>query len=665
MIPELGTFALTVALGLALVQAGLALAGAARGRADWMAVASPAAWGQLGCVALAYACLTWSFLNHDFSVLYVANHSNTLLPVFYRVAGVWGGHEGSLLLWLLVLGLWTVAVAAWSRTLPVVFRARVLGILGLVSIGFLAFTLFTSSPFERIFPAPLDGRDLNPLLQDPGMVIHPPLLYTGYVGLSVAFALAIAALLGGRLDAAWARWSRPWTLVAWLFLGSGITLGSWWAYKELGWGGWWFWDPVENASLMPWLVATALIHSLAVTEKRGTFKAWTVLLAITAFALALLGTFLVRSGALTSVHAFANDPTRGLFLLGFMLVVVGGSLTLYALRARHIRSDAAFALFSRETLLLANNVLLMVACAAVLIGTLYPLALDALGLGKISVGPPYFNAIFAPLTLGLALLVGLGPLVAWRRGDPAAVARRVRVAALAAVALGAVAVWALTDTRELIVLVTVVLALWIAFTAMTGIVGRVRNRPGPLFARLAQIPRGFYGMHLAHLGLAVSMVGVAGVTSHEMETFQRLSPGDTVETAGYSWRFDGVRRAGGPNFDAVEGQVVVSREGRIVAVLHPQKRHYPVRDEIMTQAGISAGFTRDLFATLGEAVDGGNAWVVRLHYKPLVRWIWLGAILMALGAGLAASDRRYRVELRHRAAAAVPARRTAAGEALS
>jgi cytochrome c-type biogenesis protein CcmF len=646
VIPELGTFSLILALGLAVIQAVLPLAGAAYRRLDWMAVAAPAAWGQLACVTLAYACLTHAFLTHDFSVLYVANHSNTLLPFFYRVAGVWGGHEGSLLMWLLMLALWTVAVAAWSRSLPVVFRARVLGVLGLVSIGFIAFTVFTSNPFERIFPPPLDGRDLNPLLQDPGMVIHPPLLYMGYVGLSVAFAFAIAALLGGRLDAAWARWSRPWTLGAWLFLGAGIMLGSWWAYKELGWGGWWFWDPVENASLMPWLVATALIHSLAVTEKRGTFKAWTVLLAIAAFSLALLGTFLVRSGALTSVHAFATDPTRGLFLLGFMGVVVGGSLVLYALRARHIRSDAAFALFSRETLLLANNVLLMVACAAVLLGTFYPLAMDALNLGKISVGPPYFNAIFAPLTLGLALLVGLGPAVAWRRGDMGAVARRLRAAALAAVAIGALAVWLLSDSSRLVVLVTVWLALWILFTALTGILERVRHRSGPLPTRLAQIPRGFWGMHLAHVGLAVSMVGVAVVTSHESETFHRMFPGETVEAAGYRWTFGGVRPARGPNFEAVEGQVVVSRGDRIVAVLYPQKRHYPVRDEVMTQAGIRAGLNRDLFTALGDPV-GGDAWVVRLHYKPMVRWIWLGAILMILGAGLAASDRRYRVALRY------------------
>ncbi len=652
MAPEIGTFALTLALGLALVQVVLPLAGATCRRSAWMAVAAPAAWGQLACIALAYVCLSYSFVTHDFSVLFVANNSNTALPFFYRVAGVWGGHEGSLLLWMFVLAVWTVAVAAWSRPLPTVFRARVLGILGLVSVGFIAFTLFTSNPFERIFPVPADGRDLNPLLQDPGMVIHPPLLYIGYVGLAVPFALSIAALLGGRLDAAWARWSRPWTLVAWLFLGIGIALGSWWAYKELGWGGWWFWDPVENASLMPWLVATALIHSLAVTEKRGTFKAWTILLAITGFTLALLGTFLVRSGALTSVHAFANDPTRGLFLLAFMLVVIGGSLFLYALRARQIRNDVAFSLFSRETFLLANNVLLMVACAAVLLGTLYPLALEALGLGKISVGPPYFNSVFVPLALGLAFLIGIGHLVAWRRGDPLAVARWLRTAALAAMTLAAVIVWALSDTAQLVVIVTVSLALWIVLSTVVGIRDRLQRRSGPLLERLVQIPRGYYGMHLAHVGLAVSMVGIAVVTSHEVEAFHRIGPGESVEAAGYTWHFEGVRTVEGPNFQAVEGRVAVTRKDRLITVLFPQKRHYPVRDEVMTQAGISAGLGRDLFATLGDQVGGGD-WVVRLHYKPLVRWIWLGAILMAAGAALAASDRRYQLSLRQPAPAPI------------
>ncbi|MEX0729374.1 MAG: heme lyase CcmF/NrfE family subunit [Aquisalimonadaceae bacterium] len=661
MIPELGNFALVLALGLALIQSGFCLAGAAMRRTDWMAVGTPATWGMLGCAALAYACLTYSFVANDFSVLFVAEHSNSGLPLFYRVAGVWGGHEGSLLLWILLLAGWTLAVAAWSGSLPLVYRARVLGILGLVSVGFLAFTILTSNPFDRLFPVPADGQDLNPLLQDPGMVIHPPMLYVGYVGMSVVFALSIAALMGGRLDAAWARWSRPWTLVAWLFLALGIALGSWWAYKELGWGGWWFWDPVENASLMPWLVATALIHSLAATEKRGTFKAWTVLLAIAGFSLSLLGTFLVRSGALTSVHAFANDPARGIFLLGFMVIVVGGSLALYTMRARQIRSDVTFALFSRETLLLANNVLLMVACAAVLIGTLYPLLLDAFGMGRISIGPPYFNAIIAPLALFLAALMGLGPLTAWRQADAVALARRLRFAALGSVALAAVVVVLLSDTARLIVIVTVALALWIVLTSVMGIHGRVRLRQGSLLQGLRGIPRGFYGMHLAHVGFAVSMLGIGVVTTHEVETFHRLSPGETVETAGYTWRFDGVSNVQGPNYSAVEGRVVVSRGDSPVTVLRPQKRHYPVRDEIMTQAGINAGFGRDLFATLGERVGEDGAWVVRLHYKPLVRWIWLGAIFMAVGGALAASDRRYRLELRQRAHADIPSNAAAAG----
>jgi cytochrome c-type biogenesis protein CcmF len=641
MVPELGNFALIVALGLALAQSVLPLAGAARGNVRWMAVARPAAWGQLGCIAIAYAALTYAFVVNDFSVQFVAANSNSALPLFYRISGVWGGHEGSLLLWMLALSGWTVAVAVWSRGLPLAFIARVLGVLGLVSIGFLLFTILTSNPFDRLFPVPFDGRDLNPLLQDPGMVIHPPLLYMGYVGFSVAFALAIAALLGGRLDAAWARWSRPWTVMAWMFLGLGIAIGSWWAYKELGWGGWWFWDPVENASLMPWLVGTALIHSLAVTEKRGTFKAWTVLLAIAAFSLSLLGTFLVRSGALTSVHAFATDPTRGLFLLGFMIVVVGGSLTLYAWRARHIRTEGQFGLFSKETLLLANNVILMVACAAVLLGTFYPLIMDGLGLGMISVGPPYFNAIFAPLTLALAALVGVGSLVAWKQGDALAMARRLRWAALTAVALAAVLLVVFAGTPRLIVLVSLALALWIVFTAIEGIWGRLRNRAS-LTQGLRQIPRGYYGMHLAHVGLAVAIIGVAVVTTYESESFQRMSPGESVEAAGYTWRFDGVRRVQGPNWEAVEGQVTVARDERVVAVLRPQKRHYPVRDEVMTQAAIHAGLGRDIFATLGDPL-GEGAWLVRLHYRPMVRWIWLGAILMAIGGVLAATDRRYRL----------------------
>ncbi|HEY8068372.1 MAG TPA: heme lyase CcmF/NrfE family subunit [Burkholderiales bacterium] len=645
MIPELGHFALIVALAIALTQAVLSLTGAARGIPGFIAVARPGAQGQFVFVAIAFGCLAWSFYSNDFSVLNVASNSNSSLPAHYRIAATWGSHEGSLLLWVLMLSVWMVAVSVFSRSLPDDMVARVLGVMGLIAVGFLSFMLFTSNPFERLLPAAADGRDLNPLLQDPAMVIHPPMLYMGYVGFSVAFSFAIAALLDGRLDAAWARWSRPWTTAAWMFLTVGIMLGSFWAYYELGWGGWWFWDPVENASFMPWLIGTALIHSLAVTEKRGAFKSWTVLLAIFAFSLSLLGTFLVRSGVLTSVHAFATDPKRGVFILCFLALVIGGSLALYAWRAPRAAPGGRFELLSRESMLLANSVLMLVACAAVLLGTLYPLFLDALGLGKISVGPPYFESVFAPLMAPAILLAGIGPLVAWRSGDAAQLARRLRWAAIAAL-LGALFVPLLFGRWALLTSGGLLLALWILGGALTALVLKIKSN--------AKITRAFAGMLLAHAGIGVFILGVTLVKSYESERDLRMAPGDTVMLGGYAFRFDGVKEVAGPNYAAVRGAINVQRDGRQVADLAPEKRIYRVQRNPMTEAAINGGVTRDLYVSLGEAAGPeGTAWTVRIHVKPFVKWIWSGCLLMALGGLLAASDRRYRASSRRREEAPV------------
>ncbi len=642
MIPELGHFALIIALCLAIVQGVVPLVGAQRGVAEWMLVAVPAAKAQFVFVLIAFGCLMYAFIVRDFSVLYVATNSNSALPVAYRVAAVWGAHEGSLLLWALILAMWTFAVAALSGTLPLQFRARVVAVMGLVSIGFLLFMLTTSNPFARLLPAPMEGRDLNPLLQDPGLVIHPPLLYMGYVGLVVPFSFAIAALLEGRVDALWTRWSRPWTALAWVFLTSGIALGSWWAYYELGWGGWWFWDPVENASFMPWLVATALIHSLAVTEQRNAFKAWTVLLAIFAFSLSLLGTFLVRSGVLVSVHAFASDPERGLFILIFLVIVVGGALSLYAWRARQITDTGTFQLLSRETLLLCNNVLLVVSCASILLGTLYPLILDALQLGKISVGPPYFDRVFVPLMLPLAVLLGLGPFARWRKDSPAGLARRMRLSLIGTVALfGLAAVW-LGGKATLMTLVGILVAIWVAFSTVQLLVSRLVHKRRVLDG-VRRLPRAVLGMALAHLGVAVFIVGVTLTTSQSVERDVRLAPGQKQTLAGYEFEFEGTANALGPNYTAERGTIVVNRDGRPIATLYPEKRHYPIQEQPMTEAAIAPGLTRDLYVALGEAVDGGSAWTLRLYVKPFIRWIWLGALMMALGGLIAATDRRYRI----------------------
>ncbi len=635
MTPELGHLALILALLVAVVQSVLPLIGAHRGHAGWIAIARPAAQAQFLLIAFAFGCLMHAFVVNDFSVQYVANHSNSKLPLAYRASAVWGGHEGSLLLWVLMLAGWSFAVSVLSRQLPQAMVARVLGVLGLVSIGFLLFMLLTSNPFDRLLPGARDGADLNPLLQDPGLVVHPPLLYMGYVGFSVAFAFAIAALLAGRLDAAWARWSRPWTNVAWLFLTLGLALGSYWAYYELGWGGWWFWDPVENAAFMPWLVGTALIHSLAVTEKRGSFKNWTVLLAIAAFSLSLLGTFLVRSGVLTSVHAFATDPERGIFILAFLVIVIGSSLTLFAWRAAKVSMGGSFALFSRETLLLINNVLLAVACGSVLLGTLYPLLIDALGMGKLSVGPPYFNAVFVPIMLPLLFLMAVGPLARWKHADARDMAQRLRLAALIAVVAGVGLPFLVGEWTPLVAL-GLLLAVWIAASSLFQIRERLRS---------GWPPRSYWGMHIAHLGIAVFVVGVTMVQGYEVEKDVRMAMGDTVEMGGYTFRLDGVRQVEGPNYIAQRGDVALLKDGVELRHLHPEKRNYFSSQMPMTETAIDTGFTRDLYVSLGEALDEkGSAWSVRVYYKPFVTWIWGGCLLMALGGGIAAADRRYRLK---------------------
>jgi cytochrome c-type biogenesis protein CcmF len=646
MVPEVGQFALILALLLALTQATLPLIGAARGNRSWIALAVPAGQAQFIFVAIAICCLGYSFITNDFSVLNVATNSNSQLPLHYRLAATWGSHEGSLLLWTFMLGLWTVAVSLFSRHLPDDMVARVLSVMGIVSVGFLLFMLLTSNPFTRQFPVPADGRDLNPLLQDPAMVAHPPMLYMGYVGFSVAFAFAISALISGRLDATWARWSRPWTTVAWMFLTCGIALGSWWAYYELGWGGWWFWDPVENASFMPWLVGTALIHSLAVTEKRGGFKSWTVLLAIGAFSLSLLGTFLVRSGVLTSVHAFATDPKRGIFILAFLAIVIGGSLLLYAWRAKQVGLGGKFELVSRESLLLSNNVLLVVAAGSVLLGTLYPLIIDALGLGKLSVGPPYFNSVFAPLMVPAVFLMGIGPIARWKKASLPELAVRLRWAFLASVVTALILPFVLGKWKPLASL-GLMLALWILATAVTNLIERVKSTSGQfsVFQKLRMQTRSYYGMHLAHLGVAVFIVGVTIVTTYQSEQDVRMDVGDTVTAGGYVFRFNGVTRATGPNYEAARAELDVSANGVVVNKMYPEKRSYVASGNVMTETAIDSGIFRDLYISLGEPVNNG-AWSVRVYYKPFVGWIWGGAVIMALGGGLALSDRRYALAAR-------------------
>ena len=638
MIPELGHFALMLAAVVAVMQGVLPITGTLvrnpQLQVTLQSLARPTAALQFFLVAFAFGALATSFLSNDFSVLYVAQHSNSLLPKPYQFAAVWGGHEGSLLLWVLLLALWSVAVAVFSRSLPLDMVARVIGVLGLISVGFLLFILITSSPFERLLPAALDGKDLNPLLQDPGLVIHPPMLYMGYVGMAVAFAFAVSALMSGRLDAAWARWSRPWTVVAWTFLTFGIGLGSWWAYYELGWGGWWFWDPVENASLMPWLVATALIHSLMVTEKRGSFKAWTVLLAIAAFSLSLLGTFLVRSGVLTSVHAFASDPKRGVFILVFLAVVVGASLTLFAWRAPRVALGGRMELVSRESFLLANSVLLVVATAAVLLGTIYPLIIDALNMGKLSVGPPYFNAVFAPLLVPTVFLMVPGSIARWRDANVREIAHKLRWTFAGALMLGlllpfVLGGWSIGAAFGLF------LGCWVALGMAQQVIERL-GKPG-------RIGASFWGQHMAHLGMAVLVIGITGVKCYEVERDVRMQIGDVVTIAPYTFRLNSLDEVRGPNYKAVRADVQVLRDDKVIEILQPEKRRYFSSAMAMTEAGIDSGFMRDLYVSLGEPMDDARTeWSMRVYYKPFVPWLWGGVLLMVLGGVLAAVDRRYR-----------------------
>jgi cytochrome c-type biogenesis protein CcmF len=646
MIPELGHFALILALSLALCQGILPLIGAHRNDAALMSVARTAAQGQLFFVAFAFGCLTWAFLQSDFSVAYVAANSQLALPTVYKVSAVWAAHEGSLLLWILLMGLWTVAVGRFSHHLPDSFSSRVIGVLGLLSTGFLLFTLLTSNPFIRLSPAPIDGSDLNPLLQDLGLAIHPPILYTGYVGFSVAFAFAIAAMLSGNLDQKWAKWTRPWTTMAWLFLTVGIALGSWWAYYELGWGGWWFWDPVENASFMPWLVGTALIHSLAVTEKRGLFKSWTLLLAITAFSLSLLGTFLVRSGILVSVHAFATDPARGFFILTFLGIVIVGALVLYAWRAPDLDSPAGFRLLSRETFLLLNNILLVVAAAVVFYGTLMPLLYDVLSLGKISIGPPWFEfAMLLPM-LPLIFLVGAGMHAAWRIQAADTMLKRLRLPAAIALAIGLLIPAVIYGRFGVLVTIGTIAAVWIMLSSLIGPVRSWRRSAGA-----AAMTRSMLGMSVAHFGVGFFVLGVTLVSAFNVESDQALQPGGSVAVAGYRFELRELRNVEGPNYQAIEGRVEVRKDGEFIGEVRPQKRQYLVQQNWMTEAGILAHWNRDLFIALGDQL-GNDTWSVRIQYKPMIRFIWLGALIMALGGLIAVSDRRYRGQVRVKAGAA-------------
>ena len=644
MTPEIGHFAIILALCVASAQAFFSIVGATRGYVNWMAVSRPSAYLLFFLTTFGFCCLVVSFLTNDLSVLNVASNSNSQLPWPYRIAASWGSHEGSLLLWVLILSGWMAAVARFSKGVPNDMLSLILGVMALVAIGFYSFLLLTSNPFDRLLPPAMDGRDLNPLLQDPGMVIHPPMLYMGYVGFSVVFAFAIAALISGRLDTTWARWSRPWTTVAWVFLTIGIALGSWWAYYELGWGGWWFWDPVENASFMPWLCGTALMHSLLVTEKRGSFKIWTVLLAIITFSLSLLGTFLVRSGVLTSVHAFATDPERGVFILGFLVLFVGASLLLFAWRAPKVGLGGRFGLVSRESALLANNVLLVVAAASVLLGTLYPLFLDALGLGKISVGPPYFDAVFIPIMAPAMFLMGIGPIARWKKSSVPELAVRLKWA-FAIALISALLIPFVMGHWSIFVSFGLLMAAWVALSGMVNLYTRLKQmsleQGRTFFGSFLAIPNAYYGMLLAHWGVAVFIVGVTLVNGYEVEKDVKMAIGNTVTIGEYTIRLDGIKDLKGPNYTGVEGSMAILVDGKEINRMYPQKRLYNVQQMPMTEAAIDTGFTRDLYISLGELLNDGS-WVVRVYLKPFIDWIWGGAFLMALGGILAVSDRRYR-----------------------
>ncbi len=641
MIPEIGGFSLILAFCFSILLSIVPMYGTIVKNELWMHYGQSLARGQFFFVLVSFICLGYAFATDDFSVTYVANHSNSQLPIQFKLSAIWGGHEGSLLLWALTLTGWTLAVSIFSKSLPLDMLARVLSVMGMVSIGFILFTLLTSNPFERYLPQfPADGADLNPLLQDFGLIVHPPMLYMGYVGFSVPFAFAIAALLSGRLDTAWARWSRPWANVAWAFLAMGITLGSWWAYYELGWGGWWFWDPVENASLMPWLVGTALVHSLAATEKRGVFKSWTLLLAIFAFSLSLLGTFLVRSGVLTSVHSFASDPERGLFILILLAITIGGSLTLFAIKAPNVQSESRFSWLSRETLILINNVFLTVMAMTVLLGTLYPLLIDALDGGKISVGPPYFNAVFVPIMSLMAIGLGVSVTVRWRDTPFDRVIKAIWKPALASILLGAVFPFVYGSGFDFSVFLGITVSLWILLTISMEFIGKFKQA-NSIFTRLKQLSMSYYGMILAHAGVAVVAIGITLVSVYSEERDIRMVAGDKVTVADYEFEFKGVQKVQGANYTADQGQIIVRDGDNIIATLKPEKRYYSVKSSVMTEADIDQGFFRDLFVAMGEPLEGG-AWAIRIHYKPFVRWLWYGGTLMTLGGLVTATDKRYR-----------------------
>lgn len=650
MIPELGNFALVLAFFLAMLLSIVPLVGSYSGNVLWMRSGRSITAGMFFFILVSFICLCYAFLTDDFSVAYVVSNSNSLLPAEYKLSAVWGGHEGSLLLWVLILAGWTLSVALFSRAMPLDMVARVLSVMGMVAVGFCSFVLITSNPFDRTFPnVPMDGGDLNPLLQDVGLIIHPPMLYMGYVGFSVVFAFAIAALLSGRLDSAWARWSRPWTTVAWVFLTLGIALGSWWAYYELGWGGWWFWDPVENASFMPWLAGTALIHSLAVTEKRGVFKSWTLLLAIFAFSLSLLGTFLVRSGVLTSVHAFAADPERGVYILGFLGVVVGGSLTLYALRAPVVKSVVKFEWLSRDAFLLVNNVLLIVALFTILLGTLYPLIADALNWGKISVGAPYFNFFFVPLMAILSIFLGIGAHLNWKKTSFKKVTQAINIPiVLAVVCAVALPFFLGKDGFEWGAAMTIALGSWVIFSTASDWLNKTQHATTRI-AGIKKLRANYYGMVFGHLGFAICLLGVGLNTTYKEQRDLRMAPQQQIEQGGYTYQFIGADKIQGPNYVADRGTVLLFENGKQINKLQPEKRQYLSGGNVMTEAAIDASFTRDLYVALGESLNDG-AWALRVHYEPFVRWIWLGALIMSLGGFLAVIDKRYRPKLINNAA---------------
>ncbi|WP_210454944.1 heme lyase CcmF/NrfE family subunit [Vibrio crassostreae] len=642
MIAEIGHFAMILSLGLALLLSVLPLYGAARNNTLLMNSARPLSWGMFGFLAISFFILCYAFYTNDFTIQYVATNSNSQLPWYYRITAVWGAHEGSLLLWVLIQAGWTVAVATFSRGMPQESVARVLAIMGLITVGFLLFIIVTSNPFLRTLPFfPVDGRDLNPLLQDPGLIIHPPMLYMGYVGFSVAFSFAIASLMSGRLDTAWARWSRPWTIAAWLFLTVGIALGSWWAYYELGWGGWWFWDPVENASFMPWLAGTALMHSLAVTEKRGTFKAWTVLLAISAFSLSLLGTFLVRSGILVSVHAFASDPARGMFILGFLVFVIGGSLLLFAVKGASVRVRGNFDLVSRENALLGNNILLIAALVVVLVGTLLPLVHKQLGLGSVSIGAPFFDMLFFWLMIPFSFLLGIGPLIRWKRDNLSKLVKPMLISGAFSLGLSALMVALLADRFSGTAFAGWVMAFWIIFMHGFELHERATHRH-TFMKGLTKLPRSHWAMVCGHIGLAVTVIGIAMVQNYSIERDVRLAPGESYQLEEYSFLFTGVRDKDGPNYDGYIADFEITKEGKYINTLHAEKRFYTTAKSMMTEAAIDRGVTRDLYIAMGERLDDNKSWAVRIYYKPFVRWIWAGSLIMSIGGAIAISDRRYR-----------------------